>query len=179
MKTKSSVKRIDRGLKKLTAAFKKLHNDKLHVKAGVLGDSEKREGTLTNGQLGLIHEFGTSTIPPRPFIRPAFEKHKAEYFKILQTLVAKKAYRGGADYARVLGIVGTKIAADMKKFVTTGPEIAPENAPSTKRRKEGLRARGNKASTRTLIDTGRMVASITHAVVSNDTIAGKGSKGVK
>lgn len=182
MKFSASVKRIDHGYRQMQADFKKLDQGKLYVKAGVLGSTEKREdGKLTNAQLAIWLNYGTSKMPARPFIHPAFEAHRHEYIQILRKLVAGKAYRESFDYHRVLSIIGVKMASDMKKFVTQGPEVAPTNAPSTKRRKQALNAvrGGGKAQgdTRTLVDTGRLVASISYAVLERDVIKAAGFVG--
>lgn len=163
---KISVKRIDHGYRNIQAGVKALSKNPAYVKAGVLGKSKPRnDGKLTNAQLAIIHEFGTSTIPARHFIGPAYKKHQAEYKAILEKLAQKFLGGNGIPYSKVLGIIGAKMASDMKQFVTGGPEIKPTNAESTKRRKESKRAKGNTADVRSLVDTGRMVGSITFEVV--------------
>lgn len=164
------VKRTDRGLKKIKSVFKSIKQNGDYVKAGVIGDSKRADGKLTNAMIAVWNEYGTSRTPARPFIKPAFENHRHEYIQILKTLVAKKVYAGDMDYAHALAIIGTKMASDMKAYVTRGTQVPPPNAPSTLRRKQSLNARRGagraQGEVRTLIDTGRMVASITFAVVS-------------
>jgi len=170
LKFLSSVKRTDKGLKKIQAIFKEIAANGAHVKAGVLGkDGDKdatHDGTLTNAQLAVWLEYGTSGMPARPFIKPAFELHREKYKTLLKKLVAKDLYKGQRGYERALGVIGTVMASDMKKFVTKGPEVRPTNAPSTKQRKQALSVKGTKGDTRTLVDTSRLVGSITHAVVA-------------
>lgn len=44
----------------------------------------------TKDPLGLIHEFGTTKIPPRPFLRPAVYENQAFYVERM-TLAVKEA----------------------------------------------------------------------------------------
>lgn len=163
----ASLKVVDRGLKKIKQNLADLAKSPSYVKVGLLGNGKKRpSGELSNAELGIIHEFGTSTIPARPFIKPGFEKNKETYLKMLRNGV-KGDLKGSHSGARetTLALIGMKAAADMKAFVVGGPEIPPPNTESTRKRKEAKRARGNVAPVRTLVDTGRMVGAITYAVV--------------
>lgn len=165
------VKRTDRGLKNIKNVFKSISQNKDYVKAGVLGGAARPDdGKLTNAMVAVLNEYGTSRTEPRPFIKPSFENNRHAYMAILKTLVAKKVYTGKMDYAAALSVIGLKMASDMKAYVTRGPEVPPPNAPSTLARKRSLNARRapgiDQGEPRTLVDTGRMVASITFAVVS-------------
>lgn len=174
------VRRTDRGLKNIKNVFKSIQQNKDYVKAGVLGGgSRPDDGKLTNAQIAVWLEYGTSKQPARPAIKPAFENNRQKYIDLLAVLVAKKVYAGKMDYASALAIIGTAMAYDMKAFITRGPQIPPPNAPSVLARKSALDAprkevgHGAKRHTvhaqgepRTWIDTGRVVAAITYAVVS-------------
>lgn len=147
----------------------------------------KAKKPMTNVELGIIHEFGTGRIPARPFIGPAFAKNRASYIQTLKTLVKLSVYSGKMSYDRALGIMGLRMAADMKNYVTAGPPIPPPNAPKyfqekvekgywkRAKRNQSLQKRnkpvpeGPPLPPRTLVDTGRMVNSITHAVVLRST----------
>lgn len=173
MKVLGSFKRVDRGLKKIKAIFKEVAANGAHVKAGVLGNGgkgdAKHDDKLTNAQLAVWLEFGTSSMPARPFIRPAFELNRTKYQALIRRLVAKELYKGQAGYERALAIVGQAMASDMKKYVTAGPQIPPPNAPSTLARKQAKTVTSGKAKggeVRTLVDSGRLVGSITYAVVA-------------
>jgi HK97 gp10 family phage protein len=139
---------------------------------------------LTSVQVGIFNEFGTSTQPARPFIRPAFEQNRAAYMEILRRLVQQSVYQGKMPFTRALGIIGSKMAADMKKYVTAGSPIPPPNAPKyfqekvergyhklNKRRSNAKQpiSEGPIPPPRTLVDTGRMVGSITYAVIAKST----------
>jgi hypothetical protein len=128
------------------------------VKVGFVGDKADadHEGGLNNLELAVIHEYGAprANIPARPFVRPAFDAHRKEY----QTALAKGmvgVLAGRDDYDKLLGRIGAKAAADMKAYVTAGPHIPPPLKPAT------VVAKG---SDRPLVDTGRMVGSISWQV---------------
>lgn len=193
-----SVSAINKGLDQIRTKLKNLQADRTYVKAGLTGTKatkrRKEKGkaaALTNVELGIIHEFGTSTIPARPFIKPAFLKHKAEYLSLLAEIVKGSVYAGNMRLDRALGIIGSKMAADMKNFVTQGPMIKPFNQGYPDRgywlqklmkgqewrdnERKRRRARnmpvleGPTAPPRTLVDTGRMVGAITWGVVHAST----------
>lgn len=175
-----TVKAVDHGFRQLGETLKAL-KDGSHVKVGVLDDggagSEQREGSLSNAQIAAIHEFGSSDgrIPERSFIRSTFNEKRAEYVGDLKTLLLA-VVKNTMTLEKALDILGAKIAADIKNRVTAGAPIPPPNAPSTAARKVG-KGRGLKRGVqgpvfvRTLIDTGRMIASVTWAYVR-----GTGSK---
>lgn len=152
------------------------------------------QDTPTNVELGIIHEFGVNAggrrIPARPFIQPAFLKHRGEYLELLRLFVKKSVYTGDMRLEVALGIIGAKMAADMKLYVTSGPQIPPPNSPATLKAKleagqwnlDRRRSRARKAGKpvpegplpppRTLVDTGRMVGSITWAVIQKSSGGG-------
>lgn len=143
---------------------------------------------LTNVKLALIHEFGAPAkgIPARPFILASFAKNRERYRAMLTVAVRRgiiagvaRGFEGAQEYLRLLELIGAQMAADMKAYVTQGPTIPPPNAPATlarklERGKAELARRQRKAlkrgddprqvkvaEPRTLVDTGRMVNSIT------------------
>lgn len=44
-------------------------------------------GDLSASELAIIHEYGTDKIPPRPFIRPAYEENKDKVGENFEDLV--------------------------------------------------------------------------------------------
>ena len=152
------IREVDHGFKKLVASLKTLKQKDSYVKAGVLGSkaTQPHPGQMDNVTLALIHEFGTRNghIPARPFIRGTFEEFKPSYIETLTVLLGG-VYKGKMTIPRALGLLGLKMAADMKKTVTQGDILAP-NADST------IKAKG---SSRPLVDTGQLVRSVSHEVV--------------
>lgn len=163
MKPRIKIKVTDRGLKRLDQLAILLTKNDYHVKVGVLDNggkgSEVRDGGLSNAQIAAIHEFGSSDgkIPERSFLRAAFNSQKANWLLILRKLLAD-VILGKRTVEQSFNLLGLKMSSDVKAYITQGDPIPPPNAPSTARRKQRFHPGG---PIRTLVDTGRMVASIT------------------
>lgn len=197
---KFSAKKIDRGWERFANAMKSMQTDKSYVKAGLLGKKatrprkgQKGQKTPSNVEIGIWNEFGSKDRPARPFIRPAFEKNRASYMMLLALLVKAHVMTGRRTYVQTLGLIGQRMAADMKNYVTQGPQIPPPNSgyPNTERgywaeklrkgywkqqKRNASLARRSKPPVegpipppRTLVDTGSMVNSITYGVVARST----------
>lgn len=166
---------IDRGLAKLRRTMKSLAQRESYVKAGVLGavaDQEHGEGSdLTNVEVATIQEFGSPQkgIPSRPFVSRTFEQNRDKYVGKLAKGLAR-VYENKLSIPALLGVLGTAMSTDIKQAVMQGNEFVP-NAPSTvakkirKSRRRGGDFIGPLESPRPLVDTNRMVGSITHEVV--------------
>lgn len=130
---------------------------KSYVKAGVMGKKASRSGSLTNAELASIHEFGLGNVPPRPFIRPPFVVHKPEYLTLLRKGYAQAMKSNNPDsFRRVLALIGAKMAADIRNYVTQGPGVSPPLAATTVARK---------GSSRPLVDTGQMIRAVDYEVI--------------
>lgn len=151
--------------------IKQLKSGQAYVKAGVVGPEATAEHSkgLTNALLAMFMEFGTDSsnpfseqfasasggssggVPARSFIREPFAAHRKEYLAALLELVPK-VMEGKMTTKRALDLIGLKMATDMKKAIVKG--IPPPNAEST------IAAKG---SSKPLIDSGKLLSSITHA----------------
>lgn len=155
----------DRGWKRLQALAQQLASQDVHVKVGVLDDgqagSEVRDG-ITNGELAVAMEFGTRTAPARSWIGRTFDKKRGEVQADMQRLLAH-VIDGKITVDKALNVLGAKYSAEVKNTVTQGEQIPPPNAPSTLARKLAKTRTGAANAVRTLIDTGRMVGSVTWA----------------
>ncbi|WP_416044896.1 HK97-gp10 family putative phage morphogenesis protein [Clostridium tyrobutyricum] len=79
MKNTNSFKNRSGNLKKALAVGKiKTKNGVKSIKIGVSG------GDNSSAYYGKFVEFGTSKMPAKPFIEPAFEKHKGEVIEIIK-----------------------------------------------------------------------------------------------
>lgn len=178
-KVKATLKTRDKARKRIKNLLDSMANARSFVKVGfVQGSKANREnsGGLTNVDVATFNELGTSTIPPRPFLGPSIRNNHARYMEILRRFVKEQVQTGKRSYPSVLNLLGAKAAADVKNFVTQGDPIPPPNAPSTLKRKQKL-GRGSPVEgptregeapltdVRTLVDTGRMINSITWKVV--------------
>jgi len=154
---KFSLKSSLKGFEQLTQALRGIKGNS-YAKAGLLGANNARDdSTAGNVEIGLVHEFGSevNNIPARPFVSAAFKKNLPAYKETLREYV-RAIYAGKMTPAKALGLIGLRMAADMKLYVTEGPHIPPPLQPETVARK---------GSDRPLVDTGRMVDSIAHEVV--------------
>lgn len=161
----AKVTDIDRGWKRLQALSKQLASNDVHVRVGVLDDGKKGSadrGGFTNGMLAVAMEFGTATIPARSWIGRTFDKKRSEVQADMQRLLGH-ILDGKISVDKALNVLGAKYSAEVKNAVTQGEQIPPPNAPSTLARKLAKTREGAANTVRTLIDTGRMVGSVTWA----------------
>ena len=133
--------------------------DRAQVKVGVLaskgGQQAHPDGTgATLIEIAAAHEFGTSNVPERSFIRRAFEDNTQE----AQALMGKLARRIVEDKTSIdesLRILGTWGANLVRRTVTVGDHIPPPLKPETVKRK---------GSTRPLVDKSHMINSLDYEV---------------
>jgi len=130
-----------------------------HVKVGVLqsagGAQQHGDGQLSIVELAAVHEFGAprAKIPERSFLRRAMREQEREY-KAMAAKLAKAYISGRITYERALNMLGAWGAAAIKNRIT-GEHIPPPLKPAT------VEAKG---SDRPLVDTGRLLNSITWKV---------------
>jgi phage gpG-like protein len=152
---KSHLRKSGSGFEKLKRLAAELKSSP-HVKVGVLGRNDARpDGKIGNVELAIIHEFGAGKVPERSFLRSTADAKKAEWIalirKIMKAVLAEKL-----PVEKGLGILGEKAVSDVRARIREGAGIPPPNAPST------VKAKG---SSRPLVDTGRLVQSISYEVV--------------
>lgn len=154
---------IDRGWKRLQALSKQLAANDVHVRVGVLDDGKQGSadrGGITNGMLAVAMEFGTATIPARSWIGRTFDQKRNEVQSDMARLLGH-IVDGKVSVDKALNVLGAKYSAAVKNTVTQGEQIPPPNAPSTLAHKLAKTARGSAGAVRTLIDTGRLIGSVT------------------
>ncbi len=127
-----------------------------HTKVGFLdGDTREDDPQLTNAQVAVFNEYGTSNAPARPFMRPAIAENLDEIVQMQE--------EGYSDIVRQMSTVKTELAKigtfaqrEIQKKIRDVK--TPPNAESTKRRKSGN-------SSNPLIDTGEMRQAVSHEEV--------------
>lgn len=156
------------------------------VKVGVLDDAKgsvrDEESSLTVAEYGAINEFGTEDgrIPSRSYLRSTFDEQRAALTQLGTHLMAKVLI-GDIDVRTGLNLIGSKLAAEVKKKISGG--VAPPNAVSTMLRKamkgktkrffkgpaknlgQALAQVGSLAAVKPLIDTGRLLGAVTWQIV--------------
>lgn len=157
MNARSFVRDVDHGYAEFKKRWKEVGD--LRVRVGVMGDTTKNarsDGPMTNVEIAAFMEFGTSTIPARSFLRSTLDKNAQEYRQLARALLGQVMQRK-TTARQALDLLGMKAAADVKRGITEGEGIPPPLAASTIARK---------GSSRPLVDTGQLVASITWRVYS-------------
>jgi hypothetical protein len=163
-----AVRDVDKGYKKIKKLVDQYAARDSYVKVGFLdaGKGAEKRGELTNAEIAARMEYGSEdgTQPPRPAVVPTFDQQRGALVVLAEKLIGG-ILDGVMTVERALGIMGATLAAEIKKKITTGPEIPPPNAPSTARKKKKLTRKGATMGIRTWIDTGRLIASLTWAVI--------------
>jgi hypothetical protein len=156
------VKMDTRAWESLKLKLKEAGN--LHVKIGVLGDkpvtaaAEAGAESINAIELAAIHEFGSPAagVPERSFLRRAFGFGKGApgQATVMQKL-AQGIVTGKATPLQAYNLLGVWGVKQVKDTIAAGPHIPPPLADSTV---------AKKGSDRPLVDTGRLVNSISHQV---------------
>lgn len=102
--------------------------------------------------VATFHEFGTSRVPERSFIRATVDEKEDEIRK-LQKRVANGVKQGKLTEEKALELLGLKVQGDMVARVRAN--IPPPLKPQTIKRK---------GSSVALIDSGQLVQAITFKV---------------
>lgn len=133
--------------------------EKHAVRVGLFGakKSIRKEGILTNPELGAIHEFGSKqrSIPARSFLRMPIATNGDEIAKNAGDGMAQLMTEGQVlTFFKRLGIAAEAVV--LKAFETAGFGQWAPNAPSTVSRK---------GSSSPLIDTGQLRRAVASVVV--------------
>lgn len=145
-----NVRDTDKGLK---ALLKRLSGASGKVAIGVLGSNAgKSHGATTLYDVAAANEFGTSRIPERSFLRETLDVHHAKVVAFCKKQGAE-VVRGTISNEAALNRIGLFVQGLIQARIASG--IEPANAEST------IAAKG---SSKPLIDSGQLRASITYEV---------------
>jgi phage gpG-like protein len=141
---------IDRnlGYKEILAEMKKLEKSP-YVKVGVMGEKKHTGGSATNVEVAVFHEFGTSTVPERSFIRSTTDEQSRAWSQLTASL-RSQIMKLGMRVEQALDIMGLKIKSDIQAKIRS-------NIPPPLKHREGT----------ALIDTGQLINSIRFVKVMN------------
>ncbi len=121
-------------------------------------DARARTGSLDeeNATKLAYQEFGTERAPPRPTLSAATDRAEGDIARaidrrVAQVIAGKRTMTGKTLLGEVAGMLQEQVVEAIDG--NTPPELAPSTLAARRRR-------GNE-STRTLVDTGDMKASIT------------------
>lgn len=124
------------------------------LKAGMTEDDEGNPRPLTKVALAAIHEFGTSHVPERPFMRQAFD-NRIDAIETFTANVYARYMLGEFTNKRALQLIGEWFMGEVKEEIRKG-SFTPLK-PSTVKKK---------GSSKPLIDTGlNLLGGIDHEEV--------------
>lgn len=148
MKSKTKIKKLPNKARKELA---ELNKDLKRIPSVLVGlpkgsqDHEAEDGSFTSIiDIGFAHEFGTSTIPERSFLRSTLVGTKRKYKPFIKKLV-KAVTRKEISPKNAMGLLGERLSGDVKEKITdikTPPLKVREGNP--------------------LVDTGQLRQSITY-----------------
>ena len=130
--------------------------NQLQLVVGIPNDETSREdsGEITNAELGVIHEWGAPEkgIPERSFMRSTMSEERENLGRLSKTQIAL-CLEGNTSPHDVFATIGAYLQGKIVDKITDG-EFVPNNENTVKR----------KGSSKPLIDTGQLRASITYEV---------------
>lgn len=139
-------------LEKRLEAIKRRVAERNSVKVGIPAGSGDHDGTPLV-VIGAVHEFGSGHIPERSFLRVPLRANQDLWSQILRNGLPA-VLRNEITSLQLMDQLGSRAAAASQEAISRG--INPPNAPSTIQRK---------GSSTPLVDTGRLLQSITWEVV--------------
>lgn len=147
-----TVRDTDKGWEAFKDNIAEMHG--MATAVGVLGNTDARSEGSSNATIYAANEFGVPSkgIPERSSLRSTIDTRQREY-TALGAHLADRVGRGELTARQAHEILGLRIVADIKRAIQQG--VPPPNKPAT------VKAKG---SSKTLIDSGQMVNSITNEV---------------
>lgn len=146
----------------------------LHVRVGLLSDTDASAAEEAGGQpiglvaLGAIHEFGSvaAGVPERSYLRRTFRYGQGAIGQEgITAKLAKGIVLGKLQPRAAYEILGHWAVKQIRETITAGMHIPPRLAQSTI---------DKKGSDRPLVDTGRLVGGLSHAVELGGIGGGRG-----
>lgn len=148
-------------------------------------ESAKYEDGTSVAYVAAIQEFGTKGIPPRPFMRPAIDKHESEWMDVAK-MGAKEILNGTKTGKEAMDLVGLKSKGDVYESIVdvNEPPLSMITLVARLWRKQGKTITGGTIgeiaarlhagekfdvsgiSTKPLNDTGHMLSTLTTETVA-------------
>lgn len=146
----------------------------LSLTVGVHSDApshtDEQGQTLNMAELAAVHEFGTSRIPERSFLRAGFDAKRQETEERVKVGLGK-LIDGDYEPSEVLEYVGELMLGDIREIIAA--KIEPELAPLTKANRDKKAGHGGglaglAGSYTPLVDTGQLIGSLVYKVDTDD-----------
>lgn len=119
------TKERDKGFRHILKQLKIAEGARVTI--GVRGDKKHQDGEARLVDIAVWNEFGTKTIPARPFIGGNHDEKKQQYRRDLQKRFA--AILAGSTVEQELAEFGELVVGDVKLYMTTLD--TPPNAAAT------------------------------------------------
>lgn len=147
----AAVKDNDLGFRRIITNLQSF--DGVQISVGVLRDAGKADDGKTDlTEIAAYNEYGTKTIPARPFVKIASDENGDSWQDLAEQGV-NAVISGNLGMKQVMNLVAKRMQADVQKVF--GSSKLKANAPST------VKAKGSSAP---LIDTGRLRQSINYRI---------------
>ena len=150
-----------RGAANMAKVVRRVRAAGVKVQVGVLASAgtHAKGSKFTNAELAAIHEYGApdAFLPSRPFIRGTIAIQR-QAWNTLRARLLKAVMLGKLQPAQALGLLGVRAAADIQNTIRN--RVQPYMKELSERT---IKAKG---SSTPLIDTGRLVGSISYEVTN-------------
>lgn len=139
--------------KKFYAELEKLKQNEVFIgyQAGHAKHTDENGNTADMAEIAMFNELGTSTSPPRPFLRMTVDENKDKINQFVETQTKRIAQGASAEQCmKQMGAFGVSLVQEKIGNGTFAP-----NAEST------IKAKG---SDKPLIDTGQLRQSVHYVI---------------
>lgn len=151
MSDETTVELDTKNLDRLTRALKKRV---AQIRVGILKGGKRTDG-LTNAEVGAFHEFGTSTIPKRSFLKTP----------ISENLPSRLDSSGAFDSATLQEVASTQsVIPWLRKIAVIAEGIVADAFASNGFGKWVPSNMANKENHQTLVETGQLRDSVTSEI---------------
>jgi len=156
---RADVNDVDMGWKRIESQLRAFEKASVLVgfqegsvtKTQVKGQREK-EGGLSMPEIASANEFGTKTIPARPFMRTSFDENYRKITSLINTQYDQIS-EGKSSAEKSLNAIGVIMVGLIQQKIRA--IVSPPNSPRTI---------AIKGSSKPLIDFGQMIQSVTYKV---------------
>ena len=171
------TRRKDFGADRIRREIKKMKKNP-YIKVGypkefpeIKEDKEDNPG-VTVLDVAIFHEFGTTKLPERSFIRATLYGRYKFYKKINKDLI-NQIIKGRRSVDQALNYLGLLMVKDIKDFIRKH-KVKPPSQRVIEHDKKGKKA-GKKGKGKTLWDTGQLINSLAYSISVNGKAATRGS----
>ena len=153
--------------KTFSALKKRLRElDGYSIKAGILENATYPDSGMSVAKVARMQEYGTSTIPPRPFLRNTMDEKGRDWIRQLAKGVALHL-RDDLALEHVTTLVGGQMASDIKATIKAG--VQPPISEVTKMMRYMTKTENKPRSGATYRDAVRKVKAGEHPGPVDDT----------